>query len=128
MKDITLVRMLDEARKGLEGVNFPARTPHLLPAYNALLMAARANHPEDVFLQALEPIENRGGEERREDGRRDRRDVPECGPEEMRVLFGQLYICMESFAEEAGEVLVAALPEKWAGWRGGEDAPTERMG
>jgi len=125
MKDITLVRMLDEARKGLEGVNFPAKTPHLLPAYNALLMAARANHPDDVFLHMLPPIENRVVE--------GRRDGPECGPEEMRVLFGQLYICMQSFAEEAGEVdervdaFVAAGSEKWAGWRGGGEPPTERM-
>jgi len=120
MKDVTIVRMLDEARKGLEGVNFPAKTPHLLPAYNALLMAARANHPDDVFLHMLPPIENRVVDGRREG--------PECGPEEMRELFGQLYICMESFAEEAGETIVAAPPEKWAGWRSGEgEARTERM-
>jgi hypothetical protein len=83
MRDETIVRMLEDACTGLQEVNFPARTPNLLPVYNALLAAARANHPDDPFLNALGRIENNG----------------ESGPEEMRVLFGQLRILLESFRE-----------------------------
>lgn len=89
MRDEIIVRMLEHACQALEGVSFPATTPHLGPSYNALLAAAKANHPGNPFFEALVPI---GGGE---NGRRS-----ESGPEEMRVLFGQLRIALESFLEE----------------------------
>lgn len=100
MKDEVIIRMLQEASQALKGVSFPVTTPHLAPSYNALLAAAKANHPDDPFLSALSPIEKSEGG-RREDG---------VGPEEMRVLFGQLRIVLESLLEEQGGY-VPATPQ-----------------
>jgi hypothetical protein len=97
MKDAVIIRMLQEACTALEGVSFPVTTPHLVPSYNALLAAAKANHPTDPFLSALTnlevlpPVRNENGKFRREDA---------VGPEEMRVLFGQLRVVLESLQEE----------------------------
>jgi hypothetical protein len=88
MKDETIILMLAEASKGLEGVSFPVTTPHLIPSYNALLSAAQANHPNHPFLSALTGIEMPvKGEGRREES---------VGPDEMRILFGQLRIVLEA--------------------------------
>lgn len=83
MKDETLVRLLQDACKNLERVNFPVTTPNLIPVYNALLSAAKANHPGHSYLSIL-PILNEG----------------ETGPEEMRVLLGQLRIVLEALPDE----------------------------
>ena len=80
MKDETIVRMLQESCQVLARVRFPVSCPHLGPYYNALLRAAKANHPDDVFLSALPPIE----------------DGEAAGPEELNVLFAQLRIAVES--------------------------------
>jgi len=90
MRDETIIRMLEDACTALEGVTFPTKTPNLVPSYNALLVAARANHPDDPFLGALSNIENK-----------------DAGPEEMRVLFGQLRIVLESYEEEREETAPA---------------------
>ena len=84
MRDETLVRMLEDACRKLEHVHFPAETPHLAPIYNGLLAAARANHPDHVFLNVLAPL------------------APDArtGPEELNVLFGQLRILLEALTEE----------------------------
>jgi hypothetical protein len=82
MRDEIIIRMLEDACTALEGVSFPTKTPNLVPSYNALLAAARANHPDHPFLSALSRIDN-----------------TDAGPEEMRVLFGQLRIVLESFQE-----------------------------
>jgi hypothetical protein len=83
MKDEIIRRILDETCQALKGVHFPVQTPHLIPSYNALLTAAKDNHPNDSFLRVLEPLE-----------------PGESGPEEMRVLFAQLRIVLESYMED----------------------------
>jgi hypothetical protein len=81
MKDDVILRLLQDAAKQLEHVNFPAETPHVVPVYNALLAAVKANHPQEPYLQALPTVE--GG----------------TGPEELRVLLGQLRILLEAWVE-----------------------------
>ncbi len=81
MKDDVILRLLQDASKQLEHVNFPADTPHVVPVYNALLAAVKANHPQEPYLHALPAVE--GG----------------TGPEEMRVLLGQLRILLEAWVE-----------------------------
>ena len=81
MRDEVILRLLRDARESLAGVKFPVDVSHVVPAYNALLAAVKANHPQDAYLQALAAIE--GG----------------AGPEELRVLFGQLSILVEAWLE-----------------------------
>jgi hypothetical protein len=83
MKDETLVRLIQDACQKLERVNFPVTTPNLIPVYNALLTAAKANHPGHAYLSIL-PVLAEG----------------ETSPEEMRVLLGQLRIVLEALPEE----------------------------
>ncbi len=83
MKDETLVRLLQDACQKLERVNFPVTTPNLIPVYNALLTATKANHPAHPYLAVL-PVLAEG----------------ETSPEEMRVLLGQLRIVLEALPEE----------------------------
>ena len=61
MRDEVIIRMLQEASHGLKEVSFPVTTPHLIPSYNALLAAAKVNHPTDPFLSVLSPIERPEG-------------------------------------------------------------------
>lgn len=86
MKDEIILRLLEDACKKLERVSFPVETPHLLPVYNALLAAVQANHPGNVYLRALRPMEE--GEK------------ANATPEEIKVLLGQLRIVLESLTEE----------------------------
>jgi len=85
MKDEILVRLVQDACQKLEHVHFPVATPHLVPIYDALLAAAKANHPGDPYLSLLPALA---------DG--------ETGPEEMRVLLGQLRILLEALQDESG--------------------------
>ena len=80
MTDDVLVRLLQDANRGLEGVGFPVETPNLIPVYNALLAAIKANHQGESYLQVLQPVEG-------------------AGPDELRVLFGQLRILLESLTD-----------------------------
>jgi len=80
MKDDVLIRLLQDANHALEGVGFPVETPNLVPIYNALLGALKANHQGQSYVQALLPVES-------------------AGPDELRVLFGQLRILLESLIE-----------------------------
>ena len=119
MKDDLILRLLEETCKGLEGVNFPVTTPHLMLSYQALVGAAVANHPENEFLRTLQFIgddgdskrkdgiayafqsggqgENSGDETRFHFSRRGSRH--QSGPEEMRILFAQLRLVLESLQE-----------------------------
>ena len=115
MRDEVILRLLEDACKGLKDVSFPVQTPHLAPVYNALLAAARANHPNEPFFQALTPIERRddayeeedeneeargGGRMDRSRHRRGRGEDVSVAPEELRVLMGQLRIALESFRQQ----------------------------
>ena len=116
MRDEVILRLLEDACKSLKDVSFPVQTPHLAPVYNALLAAARANHPNEPFFQALTPIERRddeyeeeededeqgrgGGRPDRSRHRRRRGEDVSVAPEELRVLMGQLRIALESFRQQ----------------------------
>lgn len=84
MRVETLVRMVEEAAKSLSEVDGYCNCQNLIPSYNALLAASKAALPEDAFLRALTPLEG------------DRAHAAE-----MRVLFGQLHIALESLSATA---------------------------
>ncbi len=84
MNDEVLLRMLQDASANLEGVKFPTDTSNVAPIYNALLAMLKVNHPGHPYLEALPPIE--GG----------------AGPEELRLLFGQLRVLLETLIAPAG--------------------------
>jgi hypothetical protein len=60
-----------------------------VPSYNALIQAAKGNHPEDSFLDALPVIPNSGGESG-------------ISVAELQALLGQLRIALESMRGETG--------------------------
>lgn len=89
MKNSTIIQMLEETCSMLKHVDAYVSCTHLVPSYNAILVAARTNHPDDPFLSALPPlpIVNKG-----EGG---------CGSAELRVLFAQMRIALESLQNES---------------------------
>ena len=91
MRDEVILRMLQDASAKLEHVRFPASATHIGPVYNGLLAAVAANHPNHPFLGILSPLP---------DG--------EASPEELKVLFGQLRILLETIVEEANETRTRA--------------------
>lgn len=90
MKDSILIRMLEETCDMLKHVDAYVSCTHLIPSYNAILLAAQANHPTDPFLHALVPIQVADGT---------------AGSTEIRVLFAQVRIALESAQGEAGNAL-----------------------
>ncbi len=130
MRDETIIRMLQETCQVLSQMGhkpFPQECRYLQHSFDALLQAARANHPGDVFLNALPTIssgEPRGAEESAEGPARGpsgpharhggRREAVEVSAQEMQVLFAQLRIALESLQDEnagfAGGGSHAALP------------------
>lgn len=92
MKDATIVRMLEETCSMLKHVDAYVSCTHLVPSYNALLTAAKANHPNDPFLSALSLLPTNSNEKG-------------CGSSEIRVLFAQMRIALESFQEETERAL-----------------------
>jgi hypothetical protein len=103
MKDEIIIKLLEDACKGLEKVNFPVTTPNLMPIYQTLVLSAAQNHPENLFLRTLARLQENsmpdagGSEESR--GFLKKSDKRDSGPEEMRILFGQLRIVLESLQE-----------------------------
>lgn len=87
MRDEILVRLLEDTCKKLEKVRFPVETPHLAPTYNAMLGAAKENHPGHPYLRFLELL------------------PPDAqpGPEELNILFGQLRIVLEAITTGEAE-------------------------
>ncbi len=85
MKDETILKIAEETEKVLKRMEFHEPCDQLLPSYNALLTAARENHPEDGFIQALQPIE----------------DVSAKGKNknQLQILFSQLRIALAALAE-----------------------------
>lgn len=86
MKDETIIRIITESAEVLSKVHFPVEYQYLHHSYNALLRAAKTNHPQDAFLGVLPEVENGTG--------------GVSGPE-MGVLFAQLRIALESLQESA---------------------------
>lgn len=98
MNDATIIRLATETTRHLRHAIMVSPAPYMVPSYNALLAAAHANHPDDVFLKALRPLPAANGEPHRTE------DVPlPAGDEaivsvaEISALFAQLAIALESF-------------------------------
>ena len=88
MNDRTIIRILEETSHGLERMHGFEPCQFLLPSYNALLEAARANHPEDRFLGVLPNL--------------DVEKADEITSGSVQVLVSQLRIAIESMQEDAG--------------------------
>ncbi len=84
MNDATIIRMATETIQHLRHAIPVSSCPYMVPSYNALVSAASANHPEDVFLKVLAPIPTTG----------DDRDCISIA--EINALFAQLIIALES--------------------------------
>jgi hypothetical protein len=87
MTDAIIIRMAEETSKYLGDAHPFDRSTTMVGPYNALIQAARANHPDDTFLSVLSLAVT--DEER--------------GPTiaEMRALLAQLRIALESLRQEA---------------------------
>lgn len=57
MNDAMLLRILEELVKPLGHMDVHCSVDELVSSYNALLGAAKANHPDVALLNALEPLE-----------------------------------------------------------------------
>jgi hypothetical protein len=99
MTDETIVKMLRETCQVLSRMEFFEPSKYLLPSYNALLTAARANHPNEPFLSVLPTLE--GGE-----------DEEAFNPHTACILFSQLRIALESMSGEATPSAPAPLPAR----------------
>jgi hypothetical protein len=85
MKDEAIWRIAKQTAKVLSGMQFFMSCKHLLPPYHALLLAARENHPDDPFLNALPMLELEEGEDNA------------VAPPQLNILFTQLYLALESY-------------------------------
>ena len=86
MNDAIIIRMATETIQHLRHAIPVSSCPYMVPSYNALVTAARANHPDDTFLKALEPLPTTG----------DDRDCISIA--EITALFAQLAIALESLS------------------------------
>lgn len=91
MKDEAIWRIAKQTAKVLSNMQFFMNCKHLLPSYQALLLAAKANHPDDPFLNALPVL--------------DLQDVDDqtVAPPQLNILFTQLYLALESFMDPGDE-------------------------
>ena len=82
MTDQTISKIAEETT-GLLRKFLPGETAsNIIASYNALLAAARQNHPEDAFLSALTPIETTES------------------ALDLAILFSQLRIALEAIGSE----------------------------
>jgi len=87
MKDETLIRIAEETAKWLSQTITVNPAAQMVPSYNAFLQAAKANHPTNPFLSALQVLPANGDE------------LVTVG--EMIALFGQVRIVLESLRDTA---------------------------
>ena len=83
MTDTAIIAIAEKTVQGLSGVDPEWEFPRLVPIYNGLMHAAKANHPGDPLLNTLEPVEASTGK----DG---------ICVAEMKILFGVLQIALAS--------------------------------
>ncbi len=57
MTDQVLLRLIEEIVKPLSDCGGNSPCTELVPSYNAILSTAKTNHPNDLFLNVLLPIE-----------------------------------------------------------------------
>jgi hypothetical protein len=96
IRDEMLVRMIEEASKSLSQVDGYQNCSLLVGSYNALLQAAKANHPNDPFLSALERLD---------------KEEDDVTVAVMRVLLGQMRIALESLSGSGMPGSAPALAE-----------------
>jgi hypothetical protein len=82
MKDQSIIRMIEETTRALADAPGHVNCTYVIPSYNALLDAAKANHADDPFLRALAPIQTD--------------DDHTFNVTQASVLFGQLRIALQS--------------------------------
>src|SRR5262249_47618957 len=85
MTDETILRMVEETCKVLSRTDSYVSAKHLAPSYDALLQAARGNHPADRFLGVLPTLGFGTGDE--------------ITAPQMNVLFAQLRVALESLQQ-----------------------------
>ena len=85
MTDTAIIRVAEETARGLANVDGEWEFKRLVPIYNGLVHAAKANHPNDPFLSTISTVET--GEE----------GTPCVG--EMRILFGLVRIALDSMRD-----------------------------
>lgn len=88
MTDDAIVRIAEVSADAMKHMDPHIHSAYLIPSYVALLAAAKANHPNDPFISSLASIEVPNGDN-------------EIRVGELRVLFGQLRIALESLCAEA---------------------------
>jgi len=60
MNDAILLLMIEEITKPLSRGEGDSPCAEMIPSYNAILSTAKGNHPEDLFLMNLLPIDKGG--------------------------------------------------------------------
>lgn len=85
MTDTTILQMLEETSAVVAKMKYWMPGGDLVPSYNSILEAAKANHPRDRFLQSLRPLP--AG-----------KDPYAINPPQLKVLFGQLRLVLETLA------------------------------
>ncbi|MBV9851512.1 MAG: hypothetical protein JO250_17735 [Armatimonadetes bacterium] len=113
MKDEYLIRMIAETCKTLSEIHWPTECRYLPGSYNALLQAARTNHPDDPFLKALPAAKDEGSRSKTTPIPPGPFPPPAAKDEgeavttaEMNILFAQLRIALEAL-QDSNTALVA---------------------
>ena len=78
MEDRTIIQMSGLAWELLRKPVLPDSANNVIPSYNALLKAAKENHPDNEYISSLSPIE------------------PPVNTTELAVIFSQLKIVIEA--------------------------------
>jgi hypothetical protein len=83
MTDRVILRMIEESCNILRNMEYLEDCRSLMPTYAALVGAAKANHPNDPFIQVFSSVEGSGD-----------------SPNVMNILLTQLRIALESLQAE----------------------------
>jgi hypothetical protein len=81
MKDSTILDLAGTTATLLKRMEFHESADKVAPSYNALLGAAKENHPENPFLSSLEPVDGK------------------INKNQLQILFTQLRIVVEATLE-----------------------------
>jgi uncharacterized protein YjbI with pentapeptide repeats len=84
MKDQAIIRMIEETSRALSDAPWHIDCTYLMPSYNALLEAAKENHPEDPFLRVLASVQVD--------------EDHQFNATQATILFGQLRMALQSLA------------------------------
>ena len=84
MNDTVIIRLATETIQHLRNAISVGSALHMVPSYNALLTAAKNNHPNDIFLQALMILPTKSD------------DCDGISIAEISALFAQIAIALDS--------------------------------